>query len=126
MEKFFKSKEGSILISIIWGFGLAALFHKSCKGNNCIIIKGPDPKIARHNVYATNNSDCVKLEPYIVSCENKKDGEQLVKDVKQLPLTKYEDDFGYEKYVQDRYQSEYDVVKYKPYEPTPLHNFNQF
>ena len=39
--KILKSKHGKIIISIIWGLGLAALFRKVCEGRNCIVIKGP-------------------------------------------------------------------------------------
>ena len=31
---------GRIFLSIILGLGLAALFRKSCEGDNCIIIEG--------------------------------------------------------------------------------------
>lgn len=32
---------GSIIISIILGFGLACLFKQTCTGDQCIIIKSP-------------------------------------------------------------------------------------
>ena len=44
MLKFLKRDIGRIIISIIWGFGLATLFRKICKGKNCIILKAPEPK----------------------------------------------------------------------------------
>ncbi len=34
------TERGRIAISIILGLGLAALFRKSCEGDNCIIIQG--------------------------------------------------------------------------------------
>ena len=39
VDRLFKNKSGMILISIIWGLGLAALFKKVCKGRNCVIVK---------------------------------------------------------------------------------------
>jgi len=35
-----KDKYGKIIISVIWGLGLAALFRRVCEGRNCIVIKG--------------------------------------------------------------------------------------
>ena len=43
MLKFLHSQSGKILISILWGFGLACLFRKVCRGRNCIIYNAPDP-----------------------------------------------------------------------------------
>ena len=38
---FFNDQElNSVIISIIWGLGLACLFRKACK-NNCIVINAP-------------------------------------------------------------------------------------
>ena len=43
-KNLIESGWGAILISSVLGFGLAALFQKACKDNNCIIIKGPSYK----------------------------------------------------------------------------------
>ena len=48
------TKWGSILISIVLGFGLAALFQKACKDNNCVIIKGPPYKDIKDKIYSEN------------------------------------------------------------------------
>ena len=40
IKDFLKSRRGQILISIIWGIGLAALFRRGCANNKCLIIKG--------------------------------------------------------------------------------------
>ena len=34
-----ENEVGRGVISIILGLGLAALFRRACKGNNCIIVK---------------------------------------------------------------------------------------
>ena len=31
----------TIIISIIWGFGIASLFRKVCDNKNCIVIRAP-------------------------------------------------------------------------------------
>ena len=61
-------KFGKIIISIIWGLGLAALFRKVCKGRDCIIIKGPKPEETDDNIYRFNNK-CYKYNSYSSSCK---------------------------------------------------------
>ena len=43
LNNILKDKYGKIIISVIWGFGLATIFRRICKGRNCIVIKGPKP-----------------------------------------------------------------------------------
>ena len=62
---------GRIILSIIWGLGLATLFRKVCKGRNCIIIKAPDTKEFENNTYRFNDK-CYKFRPTAVSCSKKK------------------------------------------------------
>ena len=40
---FFKDERtNTIILSVIWGFGIAALFRKVCDDNKCIVIKAPN------------------------------------------------------------------------------------
>jgi hypothetical protein len=53
LSKFFESKTGKVMFSIILGFGLSTLFRAACKGKNCVIHKAPpleevDGKIFKH------------------------------------------------------------------------------
>ena len=41
--RLFTSNTGRILVSIIWGLGLAALFKKACEGRNCQVIQYQGP-----------------------------------------------------------------------------------
>lgn len=61
---------GRIILSIIWGLGLATLFRKVCKGRNCIVIKAPDSNEINNNVYKFNNK-CYKFKSTAVSCKKK-------------------------------------------------------
>lgn len=61
------SKMGSIIISIILGLGLAAMFRKACKDNRCIMIKGPKMEDVDKYYYKIN-SDCYKYSPVIIEC----------------------------------------------------------
>ena len=65
------SSTGRILISIIWGLGLAALFKNACKNRNCQVIqfKGPNPKDIKKSYYKYGNDNCYKYTPYLSKCE---------------------------------------------------------
>ncbi len=64
------SKEGQILISVILGFGLATIFRKVCKDNNCVVIKGPKIEDVQKYYYKMDEG-CYKYTPYIVDCNEK-------------------------------------------------------
>ena len=65
------SDSGSILISVILGLGLAALFRTACNGPDCRIIRGPNPKEVNDYVYKIQG-DCYKYTPYVTSCQSGK------------------------------------------------------
>jgi hypothetical protein len=67
--KFLESKAGQIIISIILGFGLATIFRKVCKDNNCIMIQGP--KVSEVNKYFYKiDENCYKYTPYVTPCKS--------------------------------------------------------
>ena len=68
--KSMNSETGRIIISIIWGLGLAALFRKVCVGRNCIVIKGPNSKEIKKRIYKYNDK-CYKYTPYATKCGKK-------------------------------------------------------
>lgn len=65
-----KDKYGKIIISVIWGLGLAALFRRVCEGRNCIVIKGPKPKEIDNKIYKFDQK-CYKYNSYPSSCKEK-------------------------------------------------------
>ena len=67
---FMKSDIGAVIISIILGLGLAALFRKSCNDNNCIIIKGPPQSEIEGKVFGFDDK-CYTYKPQATSCKNK-------------------------------------------------------
>lgn len=74
MDQFFKTKTGKILISIIWGLGIAALFRSVCTGPDCILIRGPNPNQIKnqHFKIPTNSNGqykCVRFVPYYSACK---------------------------------------------------------
>ena len=43
MERLFNTKSGKIILSVIWGLGIAALFYKVCQHTGCFLIKEHSP-----------------------------------------------------------------------------------
>lgn len=67
MKQVLDNNTGKIIISIIWGLGLAAIFRKVCKGRGCIVIRAPDPAEVKKNIYRFDKK-CYKYQPYSVKC----------------------------------------------------------
>lgn len=67
VENFLRDEQGKIIISVVWGLGLAVLFRKVCKGRNCIIIKGPKPSELENKVFKFENK-CYKYNAIATSC----------------------------------------------------------
>ena len=65
------SRQGVIIISIIWGLGLSALFRKVCKGRDCIVIQAPNTKEIEKNIYGFEGN-CYKFKSQVTSCKNYK------------------------------------------------------
>jgi hypothetical protein len=67
VKKVLNDGMGSIVISILLGLGLAALFRRACKGDRCIVIKAPSlTEVAKH--YYKVDADCFKYTPQVVPC----------------------------------------------------------
>jgi len=64
-----EDKIGNIILSVLLGLGLASLFRKVCKNNNCIIIKGPDPNLIKNNIFSFDDK-CFKYDSYASKCKN--------------------------------------------------------
>lgn len=71
--EFLKSRAGIVLLSIIWGLGLATLFKKSCVtdgGKTCAVIefRGPTTSEAK-GIWNYGGSKCYQLQQKLVSCK---------------------------------------------------------
>ena len=62
-----KSEQGAIVISIILGLGLAALFRKACADNSCIVIKGPKTEDVKGSLFKIDKT-CYKYDQVMVDC----------------------------------------------------------
>jgi hypothetical protein len=63
-----KNPAGRIIISLILGFGLAALFRQVCKGGECHVIKSPNLDEINKFFYKIED-DCYKYTPVAVNCK---------------------------------------------------------
>ena len=72
IKGFLDSEMGSVLMSVVVGFGLAAMFKKACKGYGCHIIKGPPLGDLKKNVYVQDGR-CYKYNPVAAYCKKEED-----------------------------------------------------
>tara|TARA_B110000908_G_C10184096_1_gene417145 strand:+ start:1020 stop:1250 length:231 start_codon:yes stop_codon:yes gene_type:complete len=72
LQNLKSSPYAKIIISIIWGIGLAAIFRKVCKGRECIIITAPDVKEFETGVYGFDNK-CYTFKSKVTTCDAKLD-----------------------------------------------------
>jgi hypothetical protein len=68
-----KDRFGSIVISVILGLGLAAIFRRVCTGDSCVVVKAPSSKDIDENVFKIDSS-CYKYTPNLIPCPLKKGG----------------------------------------------------
>ncbi len=62
-----KNDVGKVLISIILGLGIAALFRKVCNDRNCLVIRGPPISELKGNVYGFEGK-CYTYKQKSTSC----------------------------------------------------------
>ena len=66
---FLHSYIGGLIISILWGLGLAVLFRRVCVSRECIEIYGPPPQEV-HNKKVRWDNKCYIIEPKEASCDD--------------------------------------------------------
>jgi hypothetical protein len=67
IKKIANDSLGSIVISVILGLGLAALFQRVCKGDSCVVIKAPSLADVRKYTYKLDKT-CYKYSPEAIPC----------------------------------------------------------
>lgn len=69
IKRIFNSPEGHVLISIIWGLGIATLFRKVCV-KNCTVVDIVDPA-SQTDIYKLPNepTKCVRFVQKFVPCQ---------------------------------------------------------
>ena len=66
-QRLFHTELGNMIVSAIFGIGLAFIFSRACKGNNCIIIRAPEINEIKDKVFQIQD-ECYKYTPKIVPC----------------------------------------------------------
>jgi hypothetical protein len=69
--KLMEIKGFSTLLSIVLGFGIAAMFRPLCKGSECVILRGPPVGDIRGSVYQYGKK-CVEFDAKPVPCPSGK------------------------------------------------------
>ena len=62
-----RSKIAKIILSIIWGLGLASLFKRTCHDRECIVYNAPDPATIINNTYQYDKT-CYKFDTKLSRC----------------------------------------------------------
>jgi hypothetical protein len=76
-ESFFNAPGVTTLISLLLGFGIAAMFRPLCNNPDCMVIRGPPVNDIRSSVYQFGKQ-CVEFTPKPIACP--KDGSVPVVD----------------------------------------------
>lgn len=68
LSQAMNSKYGPIVISVLLGLGLAAMFRRVCRGDGCVVVKAPDLKEVQDSVYRYGDA-CYKYTPHATPCQ---------------------------------------------------------
>ena len=71
LSKFLKNETGKNIMSILLGFGLATLFRKICKGDNCVIFYAP-PLDEIENKIFKQDGKCYQYNLVSTKCSSTK------------------------------------------------------
>ena len=58
------------IISVILGLGLASLFRQACRGNECVVVRGPSIREISKNTYKIDDR-CYTYKPEATTCDVK-------------------------------------------------------
>jgi hypothetical protein len=69
LGKLLASPTGKVIMSLVWGLGLAALFRRACTGRSCIVYKSPHPSKIQGRVFQ-HEGQCYKYNTSRTNCDN--------------------------------------------------------
>jgi hypothetical protein len=67
-NSIFDNRSIAIIISLIWGMGLAILFRKVCQNDQCTVVKVPIELSKNRNIIRDKNNRCYQLHKYGSEC----------------------------------------------------------
>jgi hypothetical protein len=68
LKRIAKDDVGKVIISVILGLGISALFRKVCNDRDCIVIRGPPISEIEKKVYSFDGR-CYKYKAQSTSCQ---------------------------------------------------------
>jgi hypothetical protein len=71
IHKYFKTKAGIYLLSVLLGIGVATLFRKVCQGDMCTLFKAPKPELVVDKIFKFDGK-CYKYNVEHINCKNNK------------------------------------------------------
>jgi len=71
MLEIFSKRPMIVLLSIVWGLGLATLFASVSNNRNCIIVRGELPSDIEQKIfqYPDLENKCYTYKSYLTPCE---------------------------------------------------------
>lgn len=69
INRITQDEKSRIILSFIWGIGLAMLFRRSCRQRQCIILRGPKPEEMENKIYSFDDK-CYKYKAKATSCKS--------------------------------------------------------
>jgi len=76
-QRLFHTEIGNIIVSAIFGIGLAFIFSRTCKGNDCVIIRAPEIDEIKNNIYQIQD-ECYTYTPKIIPCNHISPSTQII------------------------------------------------
>jgi hypothetical protein len=67
LYELLESDKGTILLSVIFGIGIATIFRKECLNNNCVIITSPTSTEMQRYQYKIGEK-CYEFKKKTVKC----------------------------------------------------------
>jgi hypothetical protein len=71
LSKFVNTKTGKYIMSVLLGFGLATIFRKICKGDNCVVFYAP-PLDEIENKIFKQDGKCYQYSLVSTKCDSSK------------------------------------------------------
>ena len=68
LKELKKNYFGRVIISVIIGLGLSALFRKVCNDRECLVIKGPNIEEVENSIFNFDGK-CYKYKALSTSCK---------------------------------------------------------
>lgn len=68
IKKIAKNDVGKVIISVILGLGLAAMFRKVCNDRDCLVITGPPIEEVENSIHSFDGK-CYQYKAKSTSCQ---------------------------------------------------------